>query len=104
MPDRTGGAQGDEVAGKNETAVAGGCTGTDGFPLKQANLFSGFGQVIGTGQSDNAAADYQNIAMFFHGAAKSPADKIACLQCSCFYGPYEKGAGVSTQTRRWNRG
>ena len=60
------GAQGNQVAGKNKAAVAVRGAGTDCIPVKEANIFPGLRQVVGTGQPDNTAADHQNIAVFFH--------------------------------------
>jgi hypothetical protein len=40
--------------------------GTDRILLQQANGFACSSQILGTRQSDNTFADYQNIAVFFH--------------------------------------
>ena len=58
MSDGAGGAQGDQVADINQTAVAerGSSVGTDGILFQQTNIFVRFGQIVGTGQSEKVAS------------------------------------------------
>ena len=68
MPDGAGGAQGNQMADKNETAVSvrSSGVGTDPLLFQQANSLARFRQIVGAGQSDDTPADYKNIAVFFH--------------------------------------
>ena len=69
--------------------------------LQQANIFVRFGQIVGTGQSDNTAADYQNIAVFpIEFPNLWPQGLHAANQARCLDAPYENVTGVSTQSRR----
>jgi hypothetical protein len=49
-----------------------GSAGSDGVLLKKADFVAGFYEIIGAGQTDNPAADNENITAFFHVGSRLP--------------------------------
>jgi hypothetical protein len=80
-PDGAGSAQGNQVAGKNETAVTVGGARSNGVLFQEADLFALLCQIISTGQPDDAAPDYQNIAVSFHLLTDFLAERIEKVSC-----------------------
>jgi hypothetical protein len=66
LSNRSRGAQGNQMTGKYETAVAVGGAGADVVLLNKADTFAFFRQIVGAGLSDISPADYENIAVSVH--------------------------------------